>query len=70
MLRLLSVDVRAVAVVGPGGEVLAGDEDVVADDGALRVPGPRTTAVLDVGPHALIPLLRADAARVLAALDA
>lgn len=69
MMRALSVDVRAVAVVAADGTTLAGDPGLGGRAGLLRVGRDGTAVVVDAGPLALVDLLEADARRVLAALD-
>jgi hypothetical protein len=69
LLRLLSVDLRGVALLDDGGALLAGDAGLEARPGVLRVGDGRRTVLLHAGAQVLEPLLRADAERVLRALE-
>jgi hypothetical protein len=61
-LRELSTDVRAAAVIDAEQRCLAGDRSLAARAGQLlTVRAPDGTAiVVEIGPHALLPLLRHD----------
>jgi len=66
-LRELSCDVRAVAVLGPGEEVLAGAPPGGGD--VVRARGSGHEIALGLGPHALAALASHDAERALEALE-
>jgi hypothetical protein len=72
-LRSLSTDVRAAAVLGPGGALLAGEPALAdpagsASPGRLSVRSDSHTLVVDAGPYALEAVLMADMRATLEAL--